>query len=323
MEEKRFSYAKEIPGLLREKCERILRSPISNLARMPRGEINYVFKITAAKGDYVARIHQFDFRRIRKTLDSTEKILEKNRIPHARTIFSTLADSDFPHGFEIAEFIRGSNGQAAIEKGMVSFEIFHTKLAELLKKINGVKLKSFGSAIPARGNSPSFLKWRLGEAKRKINEFKKVRSFPKDLYERIKAKVEYLLNPHLKSFFPVLNHGDASPANCIWTSGKEIVLVDWDNARVDIWLSDFSWLTYCGSHLSNFGSLEERRKRIRKAFLAGYAGMNLKESEIDDVERGLHILRASDMLDYYFFVQKNQRMFRETKKRLDRLLKTK
>ncbi|MDP2933168.1 MAG: aminoglycoside phosphotransferase family protein, partial [bacterium] len=208
----------------------------------------------------------------------------------------------------------------AIRRGKVSFEAFHSRLGALLAKVHQIKLSRFGSFNDSRGFA-NYLEFRFQKLEKNLKKFEPTSLLPRSLKSDIKTKVSFLIGKLSKSFEPVLIHGDPTPDNCVWTKDKEVVLVDWDNARAGFWLEDFSWLTYFGSHLTSKGSLSKRREVLFRSVLKNHGRCGLTSVEVIKIEKAFHILLAADLLGYYRFSQGNIKFYNKTKNRLFDLLK--
>jgi thiamine kinase-like enzyme len=307
-----------------EAVERVLKTKVASVVKIAKGEFNQVFKVTLeTKVPVVARIFRNkNFPNIDDLL-WIEKQFALHKLPHAEILHCSRDSSYFQYGLMITKFVHGTSGDDAIKNGAVTFELFHHKLAALLKKVHKIKIDNYGFLNTGKGTASSFLHFWLEKMKEVYDmKYKTIPNFDHQLYLKTVAVVTKLLDPIQNKFAPVLTHCDPGPDNCIWTEDNQIVLIDWDTAMSGIWPYDLAVLTYSGSHLSKFGSLEERQEKIRNIFLRLNTVNNLSVADFKNTERALHLIYAFSLLNYYYFGLKNIERYDLTVKGINSLLKS-
>ncbi|MDQ3098792.1 MAG: aminoglycoside phosphotransferase family protein [bacterium] len=315
-----FRYTEEIDTKIKTTVEQILKSQVVSSSKITQGEVNHVYTVTTENSVVIARV----FRRPHWPEDGKlpwiEEHLTKNGIPHAQTLYYSRDDTYFPYGLMISDFVAGKNGIDAICDGDVSFETFHEKLAKLLKQVHSIEIKKFGQINNGAGQYDNYIDYRVNKLPTRLNQITDDSDFDPLMVQKIETVVRKNLESLENKFKPVLVHGDPTPDNTIYTSDGQIILIDWDGALSDIWLWDYAWMTYWGSHLSKFGDIEERRQKTRESFIHGYGDSMFMLDEIDSIEHTLHILQAVDLLPYYYSDHKNREAYDKTKKKLYSLL---
>lgn len=303
--------------------ERVLQAKVNGVVKIAKGEFNQVFKVAIEdKNPVVLRIFRNkDFPAVEDLL-WTEKQFVLHNIPHAKTIYCSRDNSYFPNGFMVSEFVSGTSGDDAIKNGTVTFELFHQKLAALLEQVHQIKIDNYGFINDGKGTDSNFLHFWLEKMKEGYEvKYKTIPDFDDRLYSDTVMIATRLLEPLKDKFTPVLNHCDPGPDNCIWTEDNQVVLIDWDTAMSGLWPYDLAILTYSGSHLSRFGSLEERQREIRNIFSKSKNAINLSVEELKNTERALHLIHAFSLLNYYHFGLGNMERYNLTIKRIKSLLK--
>lgn len=312
-----FRYNEAIDEKIVTAVQEALDMPVTSAEKIAEGEVNHVYKITTEQGVYIARVFPSGTWPEDGALQFVDTQLQEHSIPCAKIVYYTRDAKHFPHGFMVQEYISGKIGWQAIKDGDVSFEDFHTKLGALLRKVHGISIEKYGYIANGTGTEDDFIEHLIrNEVKNQFAKFNWSGMFPSDIIEKVEVRVKQLLEPYRGTFHPVLTHGDATPSNAIWLDSQEPVLIDWDNALSSIWMRDFMFLTYWGAHMTDFGSLKERREKIMHSLLKGYGPVEYTEREILDIERALHIVLSVMLLPYYFNEQKNMEAFEKAKKRL-------
>ncbi len=287
--------------------------------RITKGEINKVYRIKTSKKTVLLRIFRMKDWISKEKIEWMEQKMHEHRIPHAKLLYFSNKDTYFPYGFMVTEFIEGQNCAEAITTGKISFDNFHKKLGTLLRKVHSIKTKDFGD-IPVGKEKQNFLTYTLKKIRKAFKELKPVPNFDKDLQEQVIKSLIKLLKPFESVLKPVLTHGDPSPDNCILTLDGEVVLIDWDTAKADIWVRDYADIRLNGSHMTAIAPLEERRKRIKKTFLATHTKMNLSQKELEQIEHALYIIITTHSLPYYYNLQKNYEVYNKNLQKLKTLL---
>lgn len=289
------------------------------LSDLTHGDIHWVYKVRTRNRNLLARVPRSPDWPDSKKLPAVYGLLDGARIPHARLLFRDRTKKFFPCGLEISEYVEGQNGRAAILKKKISFSDFHRRLGALVKRAHSIKLQKFGSLTTGK-TSADFLACRFHKLDENLLKFRG-QDFTPNLGPKIKLKVSQLFAGAKSKIAPVLVHGDPTPDNCVFTPQGKIVLVDWDNAHGGFWLEDFAWLTYFGSHLSFIGSREKRRLMLYASFLKTHGRGGLSLPQIEKMEKGLHILQAVAMMEYYKFFRGDRVWFQKSRSRLFGLIK--
>lgn len=303
--------------------EQVLKTKVISVFKIAKGEFNQVFKVTLeSKIPVIVRIFR------NKNFPNTDDLLwiEKqftlHNLPHAKILYCSRDKLYFPNGFMVTEFVHGTGGDDAIKKGTVTFELFHQKLVALLEKVHQIKIDNYGFINGGKGTRPNFLHFWLEKMKEAYEiKYKTIPNFDHKLYLEAVTVVTKLLEPLQNKFTPVLTHCDPGPDNCIWTEDNQVILIDWDTAMSGIWPYDLAILTYSGSHLNRFGSLEKRQEKIRNIFLESNKPSNLSVEELKNTERALHLVHAFSLLNYYYFGLGNIERYDLTIKRISLLLR--
>lgn len=315
-----FRYSQEIDTQINNAVEQILNTKTVSSSKISQGEVNHVYKVKTDSQVVIARVFRRPHWPESGKLIWIEEQLTNHKIPHAKTIYYSREDTYFPYGLMICEYVEGKNGVDAIYEGDISFESFHEQLAKLLADIHKIKVNKFGQLNNGEGQFDSYIDYRVNKLPSRLNQISEDSEFD----ETIKLKIENVVKNNLSSvenkLYPVLVHGDPTPDNTIYTPDGTITLIDWDGALSDIWLWDYAWMTYWGSHLSKFGDIEERRQKMRESFVKGYGETLFTQNEINLIEKTLHILQAVDLLPYYYLDHKNIEAYSKTKKKLSSLL---
>ena len=142
-----------------------------------------------------------------------------------------------------------------------------------------------------------------------------------NLHPLVEAKIKPILLQLTNKFFPVLVHSDPNRENAIFTPNREWILIDWDNAYAGSWLEDYTDLTYWADWGRKPSHAKRMRTLINKNFFKGYGASNFTQEQIIKVEKVLHIIKAINMLVYYYYFKKNHPEFTKTQKKLLKLLK--
>lgn len=317
----KFKISKDINTQVRACVEKILKVKVFSVTRIPQGEISYAFKVTTGRGMFLVKVFKFKGWPDVQALLKVSKLLSRHNIKHPEAVYFKKSSAEFPNGFLIQQYIEGENCHRAILSGKISFAWFHFMMGKLLKKVHGIKITNFGRLSKPLVNGTKYYDIRLRHLNKHLNEFNGTRLLYPGLKEELLVRVEQGLKLVSGMCNPVLTHGDATPDNCILTPQGELVLVDWDNSKASVWLEDFTWLTYCGSHITSLGSLEKRSKIIWREFFRGYGQTSISKKDIKEIERSLHLLKAASHLGYHYFAQRNKKAFKQTLAKLKRLLK--
>ncbi len=294
---------------------------VISVKRVIQGEISYAFKVMTRRGVVLAKVLKFKGWPDVPALIKVGKLLSKHQIPHPMVLYFAKHKAYFPHGLLIQKYIEGEDCHKAILSGKISFVRYHYLLGKLLRKLHGIRLKRFGRLSKPLAKGTTYYDIRLKHLIKHLDEFNGTALLPSGLRNELLVRVGPGLKLVSEICSPVLTHGDATPDNCILTPQGELALIDWDNSKASAWLEDFTWLTYCGSHMTSLGSLEKRSKIIWREFFRGYGRAGITKEDIKEIEYSLHLLKAVSHLGYHYFAQRNERAFKQTLAKLKRLLK--
>jgi aminoglycoside phosphotransferase (APT) family kinase protein len=320
MTDTKFRYSKEIDALVSEATENALNTTVVSTIKIDQGEVNHVYKVVTDTDTIIVRVFRHQHWPEEGKIPWIEQALTQHDIQHAKTKFYSRKSLYFPNGFMISEYISGKSGSDAILQGDVTFDEFHQKLAILLSQIHAIPIEKYGQINNGKGQFSNFLEYRVSKVSSRMESVRGAEGISDSLIQIIIERVPQLLQPFETRFKPVLVHGDPTPDNTIYTPEGEVILIDWDGALSETWLRDYSWITYWGSHLSKYGDIEERKQRIREAFIASYRALDFSKVEIETIERALHILQAVDLLPYYYADHQKPEAFQRTKDKLFSLL---
>ncbi len=315
-----LDYSIEIDKKIPEAFSKAGLQKVENFKRLTHGEQNYVYKVKTTSSYYVLRVFREKWWPEEDKPLWIEKEFIKYSIPHAKIIYQSRLSNVFPFGFMIMEFLDGENGESVIKNGKLSFEEFHKNLFLSLSKIHQIKIKKYGLIKAGEGEFETYAEFKLNDFRDKKEELLKLKDFNSSLLDGLEVKIKETLSKFEDLFSPTLVHGDATPDNSIYTEDGEVILIDWDDGRSGIWFDDYAWITYCGSHITNKGTLEARRK-ILLNLMDKYEGNALKSNDLLQLEKLLHLLKTINLLPYYYFVRKNQQYYDKTLFKFNSLLK--
>ena len=319
--QKKFVYKPNLVESIKNTVAKVLKTEVLSVKRILQGEISYAFRVQTQQGTVLAKVLKFkDWPNV-KALIKVSGLLKKHKIAHPEIIFYSNKIANFPNGFLIQNYIEGTNCRKAILDGRISFAKYHYLIGKLLREVHHVKLERFGRLTKPFPKNTNYFDNRFAYLAKHLNEFNGTKLLPNNTQSILEEKVKLLLARIPLKFFPVLTHGDATPDNCILTPEGKLVLIDWDNSEASIWLEDFAWLTYCGSHMSSMGSLGTRAKVIKREFFKGYGKAKASLKEINKLELILHLFKAASLLGYHYYHQQDKQGFQRDVKRLKELLK--
>ncbi len=317
-----FRYRKSIDHRIKPAVERVLRVRVLGVSKINSGEVNHVYKVQLQKKNVLVRVFRHKDWPEDGKLQWIEKQFRRYGIPHAKMLFYDRSEKRFPNGFMISEFIEGKSAADAIKAGELSTSRFYVEDAKLLEKVHRIKCKKFGYWDGKRlGTKPDFASFYFPRIKRKLDRFKSTKHYDANLAKEVETKVKRLLQPSLKKLKPVLTHGDPGRDNCIWNKEKGLILVDWDNVMSSVWLRDYADLMYWESYAAQLSNVPKTRMvDAQRSFLKGYGKIEFSKKEIERITSAIFIMKAVDLLPYYYFDQRNMPVFRKTRQRLNTLL---
>lgn len=306
---------------IRKAIKEALSATVTSFSLIPEGENNWAYKVTTPERTVLLRVPKIVRPGLLEKLRWVEKTLAARDLPHAKLLYAAEDAGVFPGGFMVFEYIESLDRHDALVSGKISLEDFHRELGQLLAKVHSIALPVFGQLPSDLGRTDSdFIEHNIADAARVLGEAETwEKQFPKGLQSQVTHALTRLL-PLRAKLTPVLCHTDPAPDNCLWNKQLGVVLIDWDGALATTWVVDLADLTYSGSHLSELGPREERRKRILASFLEGHGLGDFSYDELLRLEHVLHILKAVHHFPYYYKVQKNYDHFWKTVDRLQELL---
>ncbi len=314
-------YRKSIDLQVVPAVEKALRAKVLRTSKVKGGEVNHVYKVETSDKTVLVRVFRYKDWPEDGKLEWIEKQFVKHRIPHAKLLFYTRSKKYFPNGFMISEYIKGESADEAVRNGNLSRKDFYSRVGALLKKVHEIQLKKFGDWHGEYGTDKDILSFVLPRMARRMDQLKKTKYYNKKISLKITEKVSNLLGPLTDKLKPVLTHGDPGKDNCIWSSNKKLILVDWDNARSSVWVRDYADLMFWETCAVQFhGRPQKQLRDARAAFLKGYGKMGLSKLELDRVTLAFFLIQIANLLPYYYFDQKNMKAFREMRALLKKIL---
>lgn len=317
----KFTYHKKLDSRIVAEAEKVLNTKIIRAEKMGHGEVNHVYKLVGKRKSYLARVFQYKGWLEPGKLQWIDRQLIKHRIPRARILYYTNSHKFFPHGFMLAEFLEGHNGQVAVKRGLISLGEAYYQIGQILRQVHKIKLRQFGSLTNPKRQYADFLEWKLKEdVTEKFRLLKAAKKIDPQLEPVVKQKLVELLMPFNRAFKPVLNHGDPNRENAIWTADRRLILIDWDNAFASTWLEDYADLTFWADFKHNKDFTRRRLEIFNKNFFKSHGLGGYKLFHIKKIEKALHIIKCMKLLTYYQFDKQNNSDFLETKRKLLKLL---
>ena len=298
----------------------VLDVRVKKAIKMSHGEVNHVYKIVTGKGTFLARIFKHKSWQENGKLQWIEKQLTEHNIDHAKILYYSKSGKFFPHGFMITEFLEGNNGNEAVKKRQISLSKAFFKTGWALKKVHRIKIKKFGKINNGKGQNVNFIENKLLAVKARIRRLETGNSIKPRLYPLIEKFVIDNLGQFSRSFVPVLNHGDANRENAIYTPKGEWVFIDWDNAYAGAWIEDYTELTYWVDWDRKPAHAKRIHELIRKNFFKGYGSHDFSDEQIQKIEKALHIIKVTNMMQYYHFAKKSPAEFKKTREKLYKML---
>lgn len=248
-------------------------------------------------------------------LKTINQQLANYKIPHAKQLYYSRSSKYFPFGFEITQYLEGQNCEDLLANKHLSYFEFYSQVAKLLSQVHKITLPKFGS-VNSKGKEvlDSYQKYIDYRINLVIKQTSALPKLDRVLINKAKKQI-FLWLETIPFTQPVLIHGDPTPKNCLLDLSQNLVLIDWDDAKADIWLADFAWLTYFGTYSAGTIS-PKRQKIIRDAFINNYGDYNFHSPEIVHFENALHLLISLELLPYYYFDQQNKDAYHWVKNRI-------
>lgn len=318
--DKHFHYHKGIDRLIVKAVSSAMKVEVKKAVKIKHGEVNHVYKIITSRGNLLARVFKNKNWPAKESLPWIEKQLAKHKIPHAKILYYSRSSKFFPFGFMVTEFIQGPNGNEAVKLGRISFSQAFEKTGKMLRKVHAIKARKFGSINNKQDQYSDFIKFKLLRARNNLKRLESHNLIQRGLYKVVEKQIKETFLPFQKSFFPVLNHADANRENAILSPDGQWVFVDWDNAYFGIWLEDYTELTYWVDWKRKPIHAKRIHALINKNFFKGYGGHQFSQTQIADLEKTLHLIKATNMMIYHWFSKKDQADFKKSKSKFLKLL---
>jgi Ser/Thr protein kinase RdoA (MazF antagonist) len=317
-----FKYNKKIDSDIILAIAEVLKVKVKKAIKMKHGEVNHTYKIITEEGNFLARIFKNKAWPEKGKLQWIEKQLVKYKIRHAKILYYSSRNNFFPYGFMVTEFLDGCNGNQAVKRKQISFADAFIKTGEALKKIHKIKIKKFGKINNGNGENSSFITNKLNKVKERIERLEKSHVIKPGLFSPIEKRIKVTFGQFDNQLFAVLNHADANRENAIFTSKREWVLIDWDNAYSGIWVEDYTELTYWVDWDRKPAHAKRVHALIKRSFFKGYGAHNFSDDQIIAMENVLHILKATNMMIYYYFTKNSLIEFKKTRNKFYKLLES-
>lgn len=279
----------------------VLGAPARVAERLTHGDINHVYKVSAAAGAFVLKVFSHGDWPEEGKLPWVESRLAAHAVARARMLYYTRGGEFFPHGFSLSEYVAGANAKQAVRDGLLSPFDYLEAAGAYLRRVHEIGAPRFGHLGDGRGTEDDYVGWLVGwELKDRLDELRGAPGLGAGLYARAAGRVEETLRRFERRLRPVLVHADATPKNALLT-GAGLLLVDWDEAHAAPWLEDYTNLSYWYSYILHRGGLEVRDKaEVRAAFFRGYGAPEFDDDELDALESALHAVQAAGVLSFYF-----------------------
>ena len=305
-----LKYSKDLDRIAVKAAQEILHARVIRSQKIPKGEINHAYKVETDKGIFLVKAFGIKFCSDDGSLRWISQVLTKHGIQHQKIIYHSRYGKYFPFGFIILEYIEGQMGCDVIG-GEVCFEDFYFRIGKILKIVHEIKPPRWGDINNGRGEYDDLIEFIMKDIDGCCKELP-CYILSHNSREKAKRIVRDILVPYKDRFKPALVHCDAMPDNCVWTPGKEIVLIDWDNAMALPWLQDLAVITYLEKGNEN---------RARDAFLRGHGFEEFTLDEIREAEKSLQIWFSIRLLSFFHFEKQNFNSTQRTKEKLIQLLK--
>lgn len=278
-------------------AEEKLGQKIVSYSRIASGEVNKTYKLETSTKPYILRYKDFDFSWATDP-EFISKSLSKLNIPQAKIIyFENNPGKDYC--IEIQEFIDGEAADIAIHNSRLTKADYYQKLGEILKKIHSVKTNRFGHINTNKQfytDVDSYWRSKFKDRVKAINRLqKKVKLDKSEISDKFSELISFLD----MELFPVLIHGDATPDNAIYTTAKQLILIDWDGAIGDCWMRDFAWLTFFSDYNDSQYQISPTQELLINSFFKGYGRIDIEYNEFLELQKAYHLALSVNLLDYY------------------------
>jgi len=285
------------------KCENQIFN-INNIYRVETENKRYIFKLYRS-ADYPEK----------GKATFVSRLLTEHRIPHAKIFSYNRYDADFPNGYIIEECLTGITADK-LELTVNETCNVYRNLALMMSEIHKIKLTGYGFFMDTTPDCTTFtehIESNFIYGKSKMQKF-----YSDEELNRIK----YVLVERLKScdnIQPCLCHNDIQLKN-ILVNSKDVILIDWDDARSFPAVVDIARLTLL-IELANDNEKAEDIENVevyRKAFIDNYYFSD-GISVYNELESALHIWHGLVILN---FCDSSKAQFYKTKTIIDNKLKS-
>lgn len=265
--------------------------------RIASGEVNKTYKLETPTKSYILRYKDFDFSWATDPEFISES-LSKLNIPQAKIIyFENNPDKDYC--IEIQEFIDGEAADIAIHNNRLTKADYYRKLGEILRKIHSVRTNRFGHINTNKKFYTDIDSYWRAEFEDRVKDINELQGKVKLDESEISDKFSKLISSLDIDLFPVLIHSDATPDNAIYTTEKQLILIDWDGAMGDCWMRDFAWLTFFSDYNDDLYEISPTQKLLTDSFFEGYGRIDIEPNEFLELQKAYHLALSVNLLDYY------------------------
>lgn len=314
-----LKYSPDLDVQVRDVMERSLGVKVDSVQKLDGGIVNHTFRLETVNGPKIFRVFANKNWPEEKTVRWVDASLEKAGIRRGKLEHFESGGENFPNGFMVSEFVEGRVAREMIDSGDLDEGEYFEKLGALLKEVHKISLPRFGQVNDGEGVEEDYVTYLAGSLiDKKKNKYVENGLFTEAQIAEISKKIEVLLSPYERRFRPVLIHRDANSTNAVVTPDREVVLIDWDNTRAEIPITDFNKITFAGNM-----TIEEGRdftKSVMPAFFRGYGDHGLSVREMEDVRQAQHISYAYGLIDFFLFNKQNNDRYQKLRVRLDYLL---
>jgi aminoglycoside phosphotransferase (APT) family kinase protein len=293
-----YEYTEEIPQRLPMVLHDVLGYHVRTVERLQTGQVTYAFRVETDDGPVLVKVFRYAHEPRRATITFVEESLGPLGVRIARTRHFDAADTYFPHGFLVADWIAGSLAQDALAAHSLTREAYCTEVAAVLRQVHVARFDAFGYP-PLEGAGQRYSDFvAFMRAEDRLEELHALVAAGKVDAALLDAGRERLAQCYAAIDFPVqpvLVHGDPSADNVI-RDAQGLVLIDWDNAHVSSWVHDLAWLTFW------YGP------EAYDPFMRGYGTPDEDEARIRTIETALHMRLALQLPLYFAFALQDDAM---------------
>lgn len=322
MEQPLLKYSQDLGSQIGQAIATDLNIEVLSIDKIPTGEFNYSYKVITEEGTLIARVFRQRNSPEDGKLEWIEKRLTEHNITHAKTLFYTREDTDFPYGYMVQEFIEGMTGSTAILEDHISFEEFYNKYVSVLQKIHSIKADELGEIPNWSGKVGTFYESGIAKYNKIHERLKSLPDIEKSIHTTVFEEIQKLKR-YDDMYKPVLLHGDPGADNAMLKDDGDLIFIDWDNSVIGSWIEEYAGMTFRGTYLWKYKTDEERREMLERSFRNYYVGVDFDNPDLKEVVKILHILTAYGALATHYFQHENMELYEVAKKRLNHFLNLK